>query len=99
MGNSLRRNWDRLSPLPGGKLLFSKVLGAVAPYSGSIDPRILELQPGYARISMSDRRAVRNHLQSIHAAAIVNLAELCGNLAVLYTLPEGDRMIVRGFSI
>ena len=48
---------------------------------------------------MADRRAVRNHLDCIHAIALVNLAELCGNVALFYALPVGSRFIVSGLSI
>src|SRR5688572_21267954 len=97
--NLIREAWDRLSPLPGGKAIFSKVLGMAAPYSGSIGARVAEVRRGHARVTLSDRRAVRQHLGSVHAVALVNLAELCGNLAVAYTLSDGMRFIVAGLAI
>ena len=96
---ALKKQWDRLNGLPGGKILFSKAVGLFAPYTGSIDARIDEMRPGHARVRMRDRRRVRNHLQSIHAIALVNLAELTGNLALIAGLPEQARFIVTGISI
>lgn len=90
----IRHLWDKLSPLPGGKTVFSRLLGRLIPYTGSIQPEVLRLEPGYASVRMRDRPALRNHLHSLHAIALSNLAELTGNAALAYTLPPDARFIV-----
>lgn len=90
----VRIAWDGLQGLPGGKKLFSWIIGRVAPYSGSIKAELLELKVGYARAQMRDRRKLRNHLRCIHAIALSNLAEFTGNMALAYSIPGDARFIV-----
>lgn len=90
----LARLWSRLRTLPGGTWLFSRLLARTVPYTGSIRPHVRVLEPGHAVVTMTDRRAVRNHLNSIHAIALTNLGEVTSGLALLMALPPGIRSIV-----
>jgi len=97
--NIIKSIWDRISGLPGGKTVFSRMIGRMAPYTGTIGASVEVLREGYAEVVLADRRAVRNHLDCVHAVALVNLAEVTGNLALGYSLPADARFIVAGLSI
>jgi acyl-coenzyme A thioesterase PaaI-like protein len=97
--NFIREAWDRLRGIPGGKRIFSGLVGRVAPYTGTIGAVVQELGPGFSRVTLADRRAVRNHLSCVHAVALANLVELTGNVALGYSLPDDARFIVAGMSL
>ena len=98
-GAWIREGWQRASRIPGGRLLFSRVLGVAIPYTGSIGAEVVALEPGYAKVQLDERRGLRNHLNSIHAIALANLAELTGNLALVCALPDDGRFIVTKLTI
>ena len=71
-GNTVLSLWKRLTPLPLGKRLFSRIVCFKAPYFGSIRPVFEELQSGYGVVRLKNRRAVQNHIGTVHAIAMCN---------------------------
>ena len=94
--NTTLRQWRRFNAFPLGRRLFNRMVGFTVPYAASIRPEILTIEPGLARARILDRRRVRNHLRSIHAVALINLAEMTANLAMMSTQPRHGRWIVTG---
>ena len=99
IGPYLRGNWLRFSNKPGGKWLFSRIIGFTVPYTGSIAANVSLLEPGHSVITLKERRKVRNHLRSIHAIALANLSEMVTGLTLLNSLPDDTRGILTGMQI
>jgi hypothetical protein len=91
--------YRRLADKPGGRWLFSRLVCLKAPYFASIAPRIVSLAPqrGVARIK--HRRRVTNHIGTVHAIALCNLAEFVGGLTCDVSLPKGMRWIPKGMQV
>ena len=92
-GARLLKAWRRWRDKPGGRWLFSRLVGRMAPYTGTLKAQVRELEPGRAVVELRDRRGVRNHLRSVHAIALANLGELASGLAVSAAMPPGVRGI------
>ena len=91
--------WNKLQDKPLGKWLFSRLVCWKAPYFGTIAPRFEELKPGHCRVRMKKRRAVQNHIGTVHAIAACNLAELAGGTMMEASLPDTMRWLPRGMTV
>jgi acyl-coenzyme A thioesterase PaaI-like protein len=91
--------WRRLAALPGGRWLFARLVCRSAPYFATIRPAVAELRPGRCEVRMRKRRAVENHLGTVHAIAICNMAELAAGLASDATVPPTHRWIPTGMTV
>ena len=79
--------------------MLSQLVKWMIPYTGSTDPRVEVLEPGFARISIRQKRRLEQHLGSIHAVALMNVAEFASGAAMSTALPAGYRGIVTKMSI
>jgi acyl-coenzyme A thioesterase PaaI-like protein len=91
--------WHRLGQRPFGRWLFARAVCWRAPYFATIRPQFHELSPGRCAVGLKRRRAVLNHLGSVHAIAIANLCELAAGVLMEATLPATHRWIPRGMTI
>jgi len=99
MTRSTLELWQWFAAKPGGKWAFSRLLCLKAPYFGSIRPRFVELRPGHCEVRMRKRRAVLNHIGSVHAVAMCNMAELAGGTMTEVSIPPTHRWIPKGMSV
>jgi|TARA_R110000823_G_scaffold315680_2_gene449631 acyl-coenzyme A thioesterase PaaI-like protein len=97
--NPTLKLWRKLSALPAGRLLFSKGVCIKAPYFATIKPVFEELETGYAVVRIKERRAIHNHIKSVHAIALCNLAEIAGGVVSEASMPAGMRWIPAGMTV
>lgn len=90
----IKNTWSKFQKMPGGNVIFSKIVGQAIPYTGSISPVILKIENGFASVILRDRRAVRNHLNSIHAIALANVGEFTTGLSVISQLNDKAKAIL-----
>ena len=91
--------WRRLNGTAAGRWLFSRALCFKAPYFGSIRPIFDVLEPGRAVARIRKRRAVTNHIGTVHAIAMANLCELVAGTMTEVSIPTSMRWIPRGMHI
>jgi len=91
--------WQRVSPFPGGKWLFSLAAGLKGPYVGTIHPQFTELRPGYCEVRIKRRRGLLNGFGTIHLAAQCNLAELVAATMLEATLPPTHRYMPKSMTM
>lgn len=82
-----------------GRRLASRIVCFKAPYFSTIKPRLTVVEPGRVELSFKNRRAVQNHIRSVHAIAMCNAAELVGGLCMDVSLHADFRWIPVGMEV
>jgi acyl-coenzyme A thioesterase PaaI-like protein len=93
------KSWRTLSGTAFGRWLFSRLVCFRAPYFASIRPVFDVLEPGRAVARIRKRRAVTNHIGTVHAIAMANLCELVAGTVTEVSLPRSMRWIPRSMKI
>lgn len=91
--------WKKMSPLPMGNRAWSRLVALKAPYFQSISPLMQELGPGKAVATLRKRRRLTNHIGTVHAIAMCNLAEFVGGLMTDVSVPDTHRWIPKGMTV
>lgn len=91
--------YTRLSKRPLGPQVFSLLYAIKAPYFWSVRPQVRSMAQHHAEVVVPLRRAVRNHIGTLHAIAAVNGLEAAMGLLAEATCPEGNRWIPVGMTV
>jgi acyl-coenzyme A thioesterase PaaI-like protein len=99
MASEALRLFRQLGASAPGRWLYSRLICWRAPYFGSIGPRVEVLESGRCVVRIAHRRRVQNHIGTVHAIALCNMAEMAGGLATDATIPASMRWIPKGMSV
>lgn len=94
-----KKLWNTLGSSALKRWLFTKVICFNAPFFAAISPRITVLQENLCEGYFVQRRSVQNHIGTVHAIALCNLAELCAGLMTDVSVPAGMRWIPKGMQV
>lgn len=91
--------WKKWGGSGLGRWLFARAICFKAPFFATIAPRFVELAPGRCVVQIADRRRVHNHIGTVHAIALCNLAELTAGLATDAAVRKDQRWIPKGMTV
>ncbi len=91
--------YHRLSALPGGRRAFSVLFARKAPYFRTVRPQVRDVRPHHAELVVPKRRAVENHIGTVHAIAVCNGLEAAMGLLAEATTPRTHRWIPKGMEV
>jgi acyl-coenzyme A thioesterase PaaI-like protein len=91
--------WKKSEKSGFGRWFFSFMVCRKAPYFSTIKPRFEVLEVGRAQVSMKKRRGVENHIGTVHAIAMCNLAELAGGTMTEVSIPRNMRWLPKGMTV
>jgi acyl-coenzyme A thioesterase PaaI-like protein len=96
---SVLEMYRSMSKLPQGERLFSLAFARKAPYFATVKPRFIDLRPNYAELVVPKRKAVHNHIGTVHAIALCNGLEAAMGALAEVTIPREKRWIPKGMEV
>ncbi len=97
--NYILQMYQKVESLPLGKKFFSLMFARKAPYFGTIKPEVVELRPNFCEVRFPKRRAVENHIGTVHVIAICNGLEMAMGAVAEATVPSHRRWIPKGMDV
>jgi acyl-coenzyme A thioesterase PaaI-like protein len=91
--------YQNLAERPLGKRAFGLGFMLKAPYFATVRPQVVEMMPNRGVVRIRKRRAVQNHIGTVHAIAVANGLEAAMGLLCEATTPRGMRWIPKGIRL
>lgn len=97
--NYLLRLYHKCLRYPFGRQIFSAMFARKAPYFRSIKPLVTELKPNFCELRFKKRKAVENHIGTVHAIALCNGLEMAMGALAEASIPKHLRWIPKGMTV
>jgi len=97
--NYLLKIQEKFLKYPFGRTLFSKVVAAKAPYFKTIKPTVVILEENFCQVKIPKRKAVHNHIGTVHAIAILNGLEMAMGAMAEASIPKHLRWLPKGMNV
>ncbi|SFD20048.1 hotdog fold domain-containing protein [Pseudoalteromonas denitrificans] len=97
--NKLMSIYNKVTKLPFGNKIFSLIISFKAPFFGTISPKITKLKPHYCECLIKKKRAVHNHIKTVHVIAICNGLEMAMGVMAEASIPKHLRWIPKGMTL
>ncbi|AKU16538.1 hotdog fold domain-containing protein [Luteipulveratus mongoliensis] len=91
--------YRKLADRPLGKQAFGLGYMLKAPYFATVRPKVIEMGPNRGVVQIRKRRAVQNHIGTVHAIAVANGLEAAMGLLCEATTPRGMRWLPKGIQL
>ncbi|MEH6835402.1 MULTISPECIES: hotdog fold domain-containing protein [Falsihalocynthiibacter] len=95
----IMRTYKKALKLPYGAQLFSAYAARKAPYFKTVRPLVTRLEPHRCDILIKKRRAVQNHIGTMHVIAIANGLEMAMGFMAEASVPANFRWIPKGMTL
>ncbi|SHH21587.1 hotdog fold domain-containing protein [Ferrimonas marina] len=98
-GNYVLNLQEKLKKWPWGDRLLVAIIAARAPYFRTLKARLLHLEPHHCECLVPKRKAVQNHIGTVHVIAVCNGLELAMGVMAEASIPKHLRWIPKGMSV
>ncbi|WP_380053802.1 hotdog fold domain-containing protein [Falsihalocynthiibacter sp. SS001] len=95
----IMRAYKKALGLPFGAQLFSAYAARKAPYFRTVRPLVQRLEPNRCDIFIKKRRAVQNHIGTMHVIAVANGLEMAMGFMAEASIPKHLRWIPKGMTL
>lgn len=91
--------YKKVTSVPFGTKVFSALFARKAPYFSTVKPDVQAMEPHFAQVGIPKRKAVENHIGTVHAIAVCNGLEAAMGLLAEATVPDDMRWLPKGMTV